>query len=168
MKILLTLVTGILLAVGARAESPEAVARTFFDAYVKLRVSGLPGEEQMKTFSPLLTPELAGLIAAARAEQEEFRKKNPDEKPPWIEGALFSSLFEGVSAYRLGEPVVGDDRASIPVYWEYTGDGQTSRWIDVVSLVRAGDTWKVADIFFCAPWDFRPGPTLRALLSGRE
>jgi len=138
------------------------------DAYVKFHVSGLPSEEEMKTFAPLLAPEITKLIGEARAEQAAFQKKNPDEKPPWIEGALFSSLFEGVTAYRLGEPLVSADKASLPVYWEYTEGGETSRWIDVVTLVRSGESWRVADIFFCAPWDFRPGPTLRAVLSAKE
>jgi hypothetical protein len=168
MKRFLVLAAGVLLASVAWADSPGSAAKTFFDAYVKDRVSGLPSEEQMKTFAPLLTSEIVALIGAARAEQAEFRKKNPDEKPPWIEGALFSSLFEGATAYRLGDPLVAGDKASLPVYWEYTEGGKTSRWIDVVTLVRSGETWKVADIFFCAPWEFRPGPTLRAVLSGKE
>jgi hypothetical protein len=168
MKTLLTLAAGLLLAGSALAETPESVAQTFFDACVKSRVSGLPSEEQMKTFAPLLTSEVISLIEAARTEQAEFQKKNPEEKPPWIEGALFSSLFEGVTAYRLGEPLVSGDKASIPVYWEYTEGGETSRWIDVLILARSGETWKVADIFFCAPWDFRSGPTLRAVLSEKE
>lgn len=149
----------------ALAETPETVAKTFFDAYVKARVSGLPNEEEMKTFAPLLSPDIVKLLATARTEQQEFQRKNPDEKPPWIEGALFSSLFEGVTAYRLGDTVVSGDKASIPVYWEYTEGGESSRWIDVVTLVRTGDSWQIWDIFFNAPWDFRPGPSLRAVLS---
>ena len=168
MKTLLVLAAGVLLASSVLAETPEAVAKTFFDAYVKFHVSGLPSEEQMKTFGPLLVPEIVTLLGAARAEQVEFQKKHPDEKPPWIEGALFSSLFEGVTAYRLGEPLESADKASIPVYWEYTEGGETSRWIDVVTLARSGETWKVSDIFFCAPWDFRPGASLKAELTAKE
>jgi hypothetical protein len=168
MKALLVFAAGMLVASGVLAETPESAAKTFFDAYVKFGVSGLPSEEEMKTFAPLFVPEIVTLLGAARVEQAEFQRKNPDEKPPWIEGALFSSLFEGVTAYRLGEPLVSADKASIPVYWEYTEGGETSRWIDVVTLIRSGERWKVSDIFFCAPWDFRPGPTLRAVLSGKE
>lgn len=162
------LALAVLLGAGARAGTPEQTARAFFDAYVKFRVSGLPSDEVMRTFAPLLTPEIITLLGAARVEQKEFRQKNPGEKPPWIEGALFSSLFEGVSAYRLGDVLVSGDKASIPVYWEYTQDGETSRWIDVVTLVRSGDIWQIADIFFAAPWDFRPGPSLRAVLSAQD
>ncbi|HET6410235.1 MAG TPA: hypothetical protein VFG14_20260, partial [Chthoniobacteraceae bacterium] len=60
------------------------------------------------------------------------------------------------------------DKASIPVYWEYTEGGETSHWIDVVVLSKDGDSWRISDIFFCAPWDFRPGPSLRAQLSTKE
>lgn len=167
MKTLLALAAAVCLCSSALGAAPEAAAKTFLDAYVKLHISGLPSEEEMKTLAPLLTPEISALIEAARAEQKDFQKTHPDEKPPWIEGALFSSLFEGVTSYHLGEVVVSGDKASIPVYWEYTEGGETTRWIDVAVLSKSGDSWHVADIFFCAPWDFRPGPSLRAQLSGK-
>jgi hypothetical protein len=168
MKAFLALAAAVCLCSSALGASPNETAKTFLDTYVKLHISGLPSEEEMKTLAPLLTPEIGKLIEAARAEQKDFQKKNPDEKPPWIEGALFSSLFEGVTSYRLGEVIVGGNKASIPVYWEYTEGGETSRWIDVVVLAKSGDTWQISDIFFCAPWDFRPGPSLRAQLSAKE
>lgn len=158
----------VLVSVSGLAGTPGDTARSFFDAYVKSPVSGLPNAEQMRTFGPLLSPEIVNLLRAAEAEQQEFQRKNPGEKPPWIEGALFSSLFEGVTSYRLGDVLESGDKASIPVYWEYTEGGETSRWIDVVTLVRAGKSWQIADIFFTAPWDFRPGPSLRAILSVKE
>ncbi len=163
-----TLLIFLLLPFGfALAEAPEAGAKKFFDAVVKFRVSGLPTEEQMKTLGPLLDPEIVKLIAAAAAERADFEKKHPGEKPPFIEGALFSSLFEGVTAFRLGEVVVQGDKASIPVYWEYTEYAETSNWIDVVVLKKNGEMWRIWDIFFTAPWDFRPGPSLRAVLSAK-
>lgn len=168
MKTLLALAAAVCLCSSALGAAPEATAKTFLDAYVKFHISGLPSEEEMKTLAPLLTPEIGKLIEAARAEQKDFLKKHPEEKPPWIEGALFSSMFEGVTSYRLGEVVAGGDKASVPVYWEYTEGGETSRWIDVVVLSKAGDSWQIFDIFFCAPWDFRPGPSLRAQLSAKE
>jgi hypothetical protein len=166
--VILSMAAAAFMAAAAHAGTPEETARTFFDAYLKFRTSGLPKDEEMRVFAPLLTPEIVTLLGAASAEQKEFQRKNPDEKPPWIEGALFSSLFEGVSAYRLGDVLVSGDKASIPVYWEYTEGGETSRWIDVVCLVRSAGSWQIADIFFAAPWDFRPGPSLRAVLSARK
>lgn len=164
-KALLTFSAAILISASVFAGTPEETSKTFFDAYVKDRVSGLPTEAQMKTFGPLLSPEIVKLLAKAKTEKEEFEKKNPGEKPPWVEGALFSSLFEGVTKYHFGETVVSNGKASIPIYWEYTEDGETSRWIDVVTLEQSGGNWVITNIFFNAPWDFRPGPSLRAVLS---
>lgn len=168
MKTALALAVAACLVSSALGAAPEITAKTFLDSYVKFQISGLPSEEEMKTLAPLFTPEISKLIEAARAEQKDFLKKHPEEKPPWIEGALFSSMFEGVTSYRLGEVVVGGDKASIPIYWEYTENGETSRWIDVLVLSKLGEEWQIFDIFFCAPWDFRPGPSLRAQLSTIE
>lgn len=146
---------------------PDAVtaAKKFYQAYLKLNPSGLPTEEQMKVFSPLLSRELIDLIAAARREQQKFIKDNPDEKPPWIEGSLFVSSFEGAHSFTLGTPSINENKASIPVYLEYREGKTVVKWIDVIVLENADKEWRVWDIFMNAPWPFRSGPSLRAMLS---
>ena len=151
--------------VSLRADAPTDTARAFCAALVASPVSGLPSPAQMKEYAPFLSAEIRSLIEQARTEQRDFVRKNPDEKPPWIEGALFSSLFEGVTAFRLGDAVTSGGKITAPVYWRYTADGQTTEWIDVLVLENREGGWKIADIYFCAPWDFRPGPSLRAHLA---
>lgn len=142
-----------------------AVAKKFYQTYLKLHPSGLPTDEQMKEFTPLLSRELNDLIAAARGEQQKFIKDNPDEKPPWIEGSLFVSSFEGAHSFTLGAPSINENKASIPVYLEYREGKTTVKWIDVIVLENADKEWRVWDIFMNAPWPFRSGPSLRAMLS---
>jgi hypothetical protein len=168
LRLLTVLFATFTVAATTLAASPDDVARKFLDLNLSSRVQGLPSEEQMKAYGPLMTAELKKLIEEARKEQEAFAKKNPDEKPPWIEGALFSSLFEGVTRYRLGKGTQEQEFFTVPVYWEYAEGGQTARWIDLLILGQEGKTWKVRDIIYGAPWDFRPGPSLRGMLQARE
>ena len=58
-----------------------------------------------------------------------------------------------------------DKSASIPVYLEWSPNGEKIRWIDVIVLQRSEKGWRVSDIFMNAPWSFRSGPSLRAILT---
>jgi hypothetical protein len=140
-------------------------ANRFYRTYLKLNPRGLPTEEEMKAFGPLFTAELLELISAARHEQQKFIREHPDQKPPLIEGNLFASNYEGVSSFSRGTPTYNDDKASNPVYLEYREGKSIGRWIDVIVLERANKEWRVWDIFLNAPWPFRSGPNLRAMLS---
>lgn len=152
---------------GAEGDTPEAAARGFYATLVKHQVSGLPGDEVWTMLKPRMAPELAGVIEAARREQADFIKRNPDEKPPWIEGDLFSSLFEGPQEFAVGEATVTGDRADVPISFVYRSDGQTTKWKDKLVLTRAGGKWLVADVVYGATWDFgNKGTLLKGLKPG--
>lgn len=143
----------------------KTVADRFYKTYLKLNPQGLPTEAQMKEFAPLLSSELNVLLVKALRGQQKFIKENPSEKPPWIEGNLFGSLFEGMHSFALGTPVTNDDKASFPVTLEYREGTKSIHWIDVIALENVNGEWKVWDIFFAGPWDFKPGSSLRAAIS---
>jgi hypothetical protein len=148
-----------------KSAAPEAAAKAFYETLLRLKPQGLPNEAQMKELSPMLHEDLAKLIAKAGAEQKEFIRKNPDEKPPFIEGNLFGSSYEGMHTFKLAAPLVHGDRATVPVYLEYKEGETVVRWVDVLILARVGAEWRVWEIFLTAPWDFRAGPSLRAALA---
>lgn len=142
---------------------PAAVkaADQFYQTFLKLNTRGLPPEREMVSYIPLLSPDLVKMIEAARLEQ----KKTPaGEKPPWVDDNLFASCYEGVHSYSLGAPQFHADKASIPVYMSHTEGKDSAKWIDVIVMVQMEGRWVVWDIFMNAPWDFRSGPTLRAML----
>lgn len=147
------------------AASANDVANRFYHTYLTLQPSGLPSEEAMKTLAPLLTNELTGLIAAARRAQQDYKRKYPTDKPPFIDGNLFASNWEGVSAFTLGAATLNDGKASIPVYLQYRDTDNVVSWIDVIVLEQVNTEWRVWDIFMNAPWAFRSGPSLRAILA---
>jgi hypothetical protein len=105
---LLVLISG---AQAAPSSSPQAVAAQFYRTCHNLKISGLPTAKQTKLLAPYLSQELQQLLQSARQKQAKFIKEHPDEKPPWIEGDFFSSSFEGSHGFRLGTPVVQEERA---------------------------------------------------------
>jgi hypothetical protein len=152
----------------AKAPQPSDTAERFYAAYIRLKVTGLPDEKQAKVLDPLFAPEVKKLLDAARAEQQKFIRENKDEKPPWIEGSFFSSLFEGMHGYKLGTPVLNGDKASIPVTLSYKEGGRTTQWIDVMILEKTPDGWLISDIFLNGPWDFKAGNSLRQIFSTKD
>ncbi len=162
---LLALTTAPALAKEPGPPTAQDIANRFYRTYLKLNPRGLPTEKEMEALAPLFTAELTELIAAARRQQQKFIREHPGDKPPWIEGNLFASNFEGVSSFTLGAPTFNDDKASIPVYLESREGKHIGRWIDVIILKRVKNEWRVWDIFMNAPWSFRSGPNLRAILS---
>jgi hypothetical protein len=150
---------------GAVVQSnPTQVASQFYRAYLKLKISGLPNDEQYKTLEPLLSSDLLKLLRAAKEKQEKFIKEHPDEKPPWIEGDLFTSSFEGAHNFRLGGATVRGDRARIPVHLEYRDSKNRVHWTDTIVLIRSGDEWRVWDILLNGQWEFKMGSSLRQIL----
>ena len=149
-------------AVTAQAQStPSQAANNFYRTYLKLNIRGLPSDEQMKVLSPLITTDLKGLFENAQKEQTKFIKENPNEKPPWGDGDLFTSLFEGAQSFRLGRAKVRRGQADVPVHLAYTQGGSTSRWSDILILVRRGNRWLVSDILLKGDWAFKSGASLR-------
>ena len=147
--------------------SPSATqaANRFYRTYLKLKILGLPNSEQMKARTPLITPDLNDLFEAARKTQAQFIKDHPDEKPPWADGDLFTSLFEGAQSFKLGRPTANGDRVEIPVQLAYHQGGSTTRWSDVIVLVRDKNRWLVSDILLKGEWAFKSGDSLRKNLS---
>ena len=148
--------------------SPGTAVIKFYTALIKQKVTGLPTAKQRSSIWPLLTEDLKALLDSAQRKQDAFIKANPDEKPPFIEGDLFSSLFEGVQTFELGQTSLVDRRAHVPVTFTYTSDGKTTRWTDEIILAKSGGAWKIWDVRYNATWDFKPGTNLRAVLGAKD
>lgn len=147
------------------AAKPEEVARRFYSELKRHQVTGLPTGEAWEGIRPLVSEALGTALQRARKEQEEFMRKFPDEKPPWIEGDLFSSLFEGFHGFTVRTPKVEKDRAEIPIEFAYTDRGETTRWTDTLLLRLSESGWRVDDVRYGATWDFANQGTLQAALA---
>jgi hypothetical protein len=149
-----------LLAAPKPAE-PLPAATAFYRELRTLPVDGLPKGDAWKSLKALITPELAQVIELAQAEQAAAIKKEPDEKPPWVEGDLFSSLFEGPNSFKFGSVTISGAKAEVIVHCSYTGGGATSSWTDTLLLVKSDKGWLVDDIRFGGTWDFANKGTLK-------
>jgi len=144
---------------GDATDSDGLRLREFYALNQKLRVDGLPSPTQLGSLSTYLSQGLQTAIRKASQEQARCMKKFKDEKPPWIEGDLFTSNFEGFTtidavAVKSAKP----DRKTMTISFAYTENGQTFRWSDEVVLVPGGHgKWVVDDVRFRGEQPFTSG-----------
>jgi hypothetical protein len=95
-------------------------------------------------------------------------RRHPDDKPYWIEGDLFSSSFEGVTSWELGEvfsaPTV-DATVRVKRTYELPNEKPVS-WTDTLVFKKRGQHWLLDDIHMGGEWDFKSGSSLRSILPG--
>jgi hypothetical protein len=141
-------------------EAPEAVVAA---VYVR-SLRGLPTGREWQELKPRLSQDFVAAIARAQALQAREIAENPGEKPSWIEGDFFSSLFEGPDSHKIGPALVHGERAEVPVACSHSEGGATIRWSDRFLLVREGGRWRIDDVMFGGTWDFASKGSLKAAL----
>lgn len=143
-------------------------ARVFCSTIRSEVIHGLPSEARLQQLAPLITPGLNAAMLKAREEQQAQIKKYPDEKPNWIEGDLFSSLFEGVTSWELGSAffAAGVD-GTVKVSSTYIEDRQPPvKWTDTLVFKQREGKWLLDDIRMGGDWAFKSGDSLRSRLPG--
>ena len=162
------LLTVALLGCKSAAEpSASDVVRQFYAATIAGKVSGAPTTEQFTTLTPFLSDTLRSLLAAARQLSDAEAAKSPDEKPPFVEGDLFSSLFEGPTSVEVSADSARGGQRVASVRMTSNGANPPVTWVDRAVLVRQRDRYVIDDIEYGGQWDFANKGTLRAsLVSG--
>ena len=153
------------------SESPESLVKEFYSACLEARPSGLPTEAEMKILSPFFSPELTELFVKARKYQADYIKGHPDDKPPLIEGDLFSSLFEGPTAFEVGPAEKMDQRYRVYVRFSRADPKDLKdvfRWKDAVIVKRQGSGFVIEDFEFLGDWPFKNGDRLSDILKNLE
>ena len=145
-------------------KSPRQVASEFYALVVRDYQGGLPDPREMRQLRPYLSFSLRSLFSRARKEQAEYMRLYPENKPPWIEGYLFSCSFEGLTKFRLRKTRISGRFAYVAVEQSMEPDGD-SKWTDTLILVKENRRWQVWDVRMGCTWPFRMGPTLREMLS---
>jgi hypothetical protein len=136
--------------------SPAGVACGFYQRCLQLRPVGLPTEVEQAALAPFLSERLERLLEQARARQSEFGQQFPGEKPPLVDGSLFSSMFEGPTSFEVGAAVKGpgkDGVTRVPVSFR---DGSEAAWQDVVLVKREQDRHVIDDIEYGGAGEFNP------------
>jgi hypothetical protein len=145
-------------------DAMTAAANAFYLATARASSGGgIPGAAVRARLQPLLTPGLNKLLADAAGAEARFNAKNKDS-PPLIEGDIFSSLFEGPTAFKVGV-CRGDDKIShCGVTMTHQDLGQKPvTWVDTLTLINSGG-WKIDDIAYDANFAFGNTGTLNEML----
>ena len=117
--------------------------------------SGLPAAGSMNAYDAFVCPDLAALMDGARARQERFIADHPGDKPPLIEGDLFSSLFEGPDSVRAEDTVIDGNKARVLLDMRYSAGEHGRKWQDTVLLEQDADgIWCIADVEYQGDWQF--------------
>lgn len=136
------------------AQGPAAVAMDFMAMHQKLGNSGLPQRADLPAYDAFLCPALAQAIRAAQVRQEQARAEHPDDKPPFVEGDLFSSLFEGPDGFEVRDTAVTGAAARVEMAMS-NGQGEAARhWKDTLDLTLDDGIWCISDVEYGGQWPF--------------
>jgi hypothetical protein len=155
---------GLLWLSGCSGDSPRTPVEGFYRLYLKTYPIGLPTKEQEQAMAPYLSKRLLGLIDEARSYQEGFKRQFPDEKPPWVEGCLFASLFEGPTRFKISRVVANSDGTSTVTvhFWHETSD-----WEDAVIVRTEANNFVIDDFLMSGAGPFNPPGRLSERLTYR-
>jgi hypothetical protein len=153
----------LLLAVPALAAADPATAvNAFYDVYAGQRAQGIgiPDATVRLRFQPVLSPRLNKQLADAASAQARLTAKVRNAVPPVLEGDIFSSLFEGATAWKIQACQTSGKTASCGVALSYTpppaagAKAKPASWNDTVLLVNTPQGWKVDDVVYDAGFAF--------------
>jgi hypothetical protein len=143
--------------------SPARVVEDFYTARIRSKLTGAPSAEELAQIAPFLSDTLRALLVAARQMRDADVARAPDEKPAFAEGDLFSSLFEGPTAFRIVTDSVAPS-GRVPVRFTYADARDTTTWTDAVQVAQEQGRYVITDVQYGGKWDFANGGSLRTSL----
>lgn len=164
-RLLIALLAVLASTAQARAPGPADAVAAFYNWNIKSGTGGAPNPAEQAHIAPLVTSELHCVLSSAWRMMERYRVSYPDEKPPYVEGDLYSSSFEGPAAFEiLNVKSSGKDRAVAVVRLTVDDVGPPSYWRDRVHVRFENGAWRVADFERNAGFAFgQAGSLLRNL-----
>lgn len=139
-------------------------AATFYDVVLSERMGGVPDAEMRAKLRPVISPDLDSLLAQAAEAERRHTARTNNEEPPYLQGDIFSSLFEGATGYEIADCDEKNERL-IECKVQLVHDGEEPvQWKDRVMLAPSGDVWLVDDIAYGGGWDFAPKGNLKDML----
>ncbi len=149
-------------AQAAPRKSPRVVASEFYALVVREDISGLPDEQEMRVLRQHLSLSLRSLLRLAQKTEAKAIKQTPaGDKPPILEGCLFSCLYEGPEKFRVGRQSISGRYAYVKVEQSAGAD----KWTDTLILVMERGRWLVWDVRLGCSRPHMGEPTLRKMIS---
>jgi hypothetical protein len=163
----------LLLAIPARAaEDPASAVAAFYGVYSNQHAQGgIPDATVRVRFAPVLSPRLNKQLSDAAAAQARLTAKVKNAVPPMLEGDIFSSLFEGATAWKVGACQLAAKTARCLVALTYAPPSapnakaqKPANWNDTVVVINTPQGWKVDDVIYDAGFAFGNTGRLSAML----
>jgi len=153
-------------ALAATIAEPRGVAEAFYRTYLQLHPMGVPISAQRARLRPYLSPALDAALAAAERAEQDYRRKTKASVPPLAEGDLFTSLFEGATAFTVPDCVAQAEAMHCRAQLSYLDPTtkQKVEWQDTLILVRAASGWRIDDIAYGGRYAFGNTGTLAVTL----
>jgi hypothetical protein len=129
----------------------------FLQTYQSQHFRGLPDANLARALAPHLSPRLNGLLEDALRGQQKYKARFPSDKPPMVDGDIFSSLFEGATRGDVEAVTESADTATVRIKYIYAdpATGKTIQtWNDRFLLIRSGQNWLIDDLEYQGSWDF--------------
>ncbi|ATL75917.1 hypothetical protein CJF12_19940 [Chryseobacterium piperi] len=100
-------------------------------------------------FSSDLKEILEKSIYNSKTDIKKVKSSNyPTDKPLLLEGAVFSSLYEGYTSYNIKSIDIISNRAKVTVDFEYDKVSPKIIWTDTIHLINTDHQWKIDNISF--------------------
>jgi len=153
------------------AGDPVAAVSAFYDVYKGQRAEGggIPDATGRLRYQPVLSPRLNKQLTDAAKAQARLTAKVKNAVPPVLEGDIFSSLFEGASAWKVGVCQGDTKTARCSVALSYAppagSRAKPANWADTVLLVNTPQGWKVDDVVYDAAFAFGNTGQLSGMLA---
>jgi hypothetical protein len=156
-------------AYASDSDEVSAAANGFYGIYAGFHPSdGIPDAKARAKLEPFISPALDRLLIDGEIAERHFASVTKNMSPPLIEGDLFTSNFEGATAYHVGVCVPAGAAAHCTVTFGYRSnakeDAKPVNWTDTVYLVHTAKGWRVDDIAYGATWAFGNKGRLKELL----
>ena len=145
-------------------DAPSPVVVAFYTARIASKTTGAPSADVLRQFAPLLSDTLVALLRAAAVMEDRAIKLAPDEKPPFAEGDLYSSLFEGPTAFSLVRDTVAARQRKVVMRFVRVDNGASYSWTDTVYLGKHDRYDVIDDIRYGGAGEFGNHGSLRASL----
>ena len=144
------------------ADDPAQAVSEFYAVYKDHHAQGgIPDATERLRYSPVLSPRLNKQLADAAAAQGRLTAKVRNAVPPMLEGDIFSSLFEGATAWKIGACQDDTGSARCPVSLSYVPSSspgakppKPANWNDIIVLAKTPKGWKVDDVIYDAGFAF--------------
>lgn len=142
---------------------PLSVVKEFYDWRFNTPFTGIPEKATLSAAESFLGQDLICMLDVARDYRNRFAKKIPTDKPPFIEGDIFTSLFEGANRFTEESMKVNGEKAVVRLHFYHDRGAKKDKagWRDTVSLQLKNQQWRIKDIQYGGKFDFGNNGSLR-------